>query len=134
MSKITKEDIQGASRALLEVLAKGISDIKGLERLMGRTLPGRSAGDEIFFQMCPSNGATDAYGISYVSNGKGMPVEIKVNPQMGYTSFIVKSDCEWSGYEPFVTDDSNNIAQQKKFGTTDIAGVRRELESLAKEE
>ncbi len=60
-----------------------------------------------------------------------MPLNVKINPVLGYTSIIFKGDFTLPDYEPFARDARNqNTASIKRFDSVEISQLKLELESI----
>jgi hypothetical protein len=106
-----------------------ITSLEDLDRKLGSVQPA-APGEHVEFAKVPSNHGTLAYTVSYVVPGTGVPVEFKINPQMGSATIILKMESQRQGYNPFVIDPYQNIVQMKEFAPATLGIVKKELESL----
>ena len=83
---------------------------------------------EISYQS--SRGNTLALDISYIVKGSGTIIDVKINPELGYTTFIVKTDAMVIGYEAFISYSDGNIAQAKTINFIEMSIIKGELEKL----
>ena len=69
--------------------------------------------------------------ISYYKIGVGIPLEVVINSYEGYSRIILKTALGiLHGYIPFARDRYGNIGQDKKFPSTEIAEIRKELKKI----
>jgi len=129
---ISLDRLQGIVRNLLGVLeGKGISSVADLESRVGIVIPcGVGFGDYTKILLMPSKRGTRAYTISYIIEGEGVPVEIKVNNELGYSTIFVKADRLIPGFSLLGRDALNQIRQSKDLPYADLARLKRELESF----
>ncbi len=66
----------------------------------------------------PSTKGSLAITISYIIDGKGIPIEIRLNPEQDYSLFFVKSKEEIESYNPELVDPLGNVIQSKKIGSS----------------
>jgi len=130
--QITKKDISGMARALLDFInGENISDVRHLYSRFGR-VPVRGVPDEEFLEIDsrPSEQGTSAFTISYCSLGNGIPIELRINPSLSYLMVIVKSGELFDGYNGFLIDTAGNTIQERTIPLTDFSIVRSALEEL----
>ena len=128
--KIPRTKINESAEVLLSVMER--EDLYNLElyRAPLRTFTVEDSPDEfIEAQIRLSNAGTVAYTVSYVVEGVGIPLEVKINSSLGYTKFIVKSSDSFEGYNSFVSD-GDNVTQDKTITSCDPSSIKRELEFL----
>ena len=128
--KIPRTKINESAEVLLSVMER--EDLYNLEPYGEpiRTFTVEDSPDEfIEAQIRPSNAGTVAYTVSYVVEGVGIPLEVKINSSLGYTKFIVKSSDSFEGYNSFASD-GDNVAQDKTITSCDPSSIKRELEFL----
>ena len=70
------------------------------------------------------------YTIDYVVEGKGIPIELRVNANEGYSKVIVKFAGTVETYSTIIRDDYGNIIQAKNVESTDILHLKKELIAL----
>jgi hypothetical protein len=120
---ISNQELGKMARNLLGVLEKEkIISVGDLERAMGRKfLVNDGEGDFVSTEIRPSNFNTAALVVSYVRPGVGIPIEVRVNTALEYSTIIAKSCEELDGYEPFGRDNQNNTAKSMTVRGTDVA-------------
>ncbi|MCH8945426.1 MAG: hypothetical protein IIA85_00695 [Nanoarchaeota archaeon] len=130
--KLSKKDIKVISAEFLELLdGESVFKNKDLERMIGKVINGTNPKDKLVFDNRPSNLGTMAYTISYVREGTGIPLEIKMNPSLDYSQVIIKLQESLVGYDSFARDSLGNIAQTKLLNSSDLLLSRNELSSLS---
>ena len=67
--------------------------------------------------------------MSYIKEGLGIPIEIRLNPQLSYSKIFLKVEEEIDGYEPFKKDAFGNVMQEKTF-RYEFSLVKDELNRL----
>lgn len=90
----------------------------------------RRGADALEFSLRPSEGGSRAYTLSYISPGKGIPLEVRMNRTLGYSQVIMKADQVVEGYTPFSSDGRGAIHQARVFDSSEWNVVRDELERL----
>ena len=116
---ITNEDIRKYSTELLDLLEReGISSIEGLQKRLGESftvqegvvqLEARPGGKSLL--------PTDiTHTINYIVQGRGIPIEVRINPRGSYSRITLKSENCMPGYNPFSKDARGNIIQEKMLG------------------
>jgi len=130
--KLFKEDIKVISAEFLKLMDKeSIFANEDLERMIGKEINGNISGDKLIFDNRPSDLGTMAYTVSYIREGAGIPLELKINPSLDYARVIVKSqDCIF-GYDLFSVDIFENIIQAKLLKSNDLSLSREELRYLS---
>ncbi len=126
---VKKNKLKECTKRLLGFFAEqDIFSFKDLERIVNRSY---CFGDEsIDVSYRPSEGNSLVIDVSYVIKGAGVIIGVKINPELGYTKFIVKAKETVDGYMPFFNDNYGNIAQMKDISFVDIGIVKGELEKL----
>ncbi|MBI2632468.1 hypothetical protein HYW75_05680 [Candidatus Pacearchaeota archaeon] len=132
--EITKKIIRGAAKSLIKFLEKRkIDSANNLDNIVGKSFPLKdSFPDTIEVSIRPSNDRTIAYTISYVSLINGVPLEVKINPELNYSRVIVKMKKSLTNYTVFSEDEFSNLRQSKLIKSSDIIEVRDELRYLSK--
>lgn len=132
--KISRDELGKIAQNVLDSLEReGINSISDFKAKIGKkTDTPLNNSDKISFELCPSNDETQAYTLSYIREGTGIPVEIRINPKRGYTRIILKTARKLKGYEPFRYDIFNNLMQERVLQGTGISQVKAELKELAK--
>ncbi|MEK6918441.1 MAG: hypothetical protein AABW73_00190 [Nanoarchaeota archaeon] len=140
--KIPQSEVFNAARNILEVfVTEGVIDNSSLSDLCSRSLsrPVNVGGDldSVTFSLKRSNLGTKALTVSYaVHHSGGIPIEVIVNPLLGYFQVFVKCNEFIPGYTQFLPHqqlDPNNITQSKAVLTSaDYHLWRAELEFLSK--
>src|SRR3990172_5282094 len=127
--KVSFEELQKAAKNVLEICSKErIATASDLEKRMGQTIS--LDPDMMTFEMRPSNYRTQAYTLSYTNPEGGILVEIKLNPDLGYSRIILKSQDPVKGYSPFSHDRFGNIQQEKMLHSSDLVFCLKELSDL----
>ena len=95
-----------------------------------RRIEEKEKGVQIGF--APSGGLTHAHTISYCEYPKGVPLEVKINPTLGYTVIAMKGQFPAAPehYETWIQDPFGNILYFRRIPAT-ISAVLSELERLA---
>jgi len=128
---ITDEEIKEIANRILSFLEKEeINSVESLEKRLGSVFDVEGQRKHrIELESRPSNLKTQAYTLSYVIPGKGIPIEIRMNPTLRYSNMIVKSINKLKEYTGVLQDPFGNIIQEKaiKF---DFEDVKTELERL----
>ena len=91
--KITLQDLSRFAREFLHVLQReNINSIQALEKIAqsGEKEITINVQESLIFAPRPSHEGTIAYTMSYVVQGAGIPIELKINKEMGYTRSIIK--------------------------------------------
>jgi len=129
--KISREDLAKYAERFLGVLnAEGISSWEGLSRVLERSFP-VCDGESVWIGLRPSNGLTYAHTLSYVAEGVGIPIEIRLNRDLGYTKVIIKMQEELAKYAVCAMDHLRNMVQERFLEEAGVERARRELEDLA---
>ena len=128
-NRITPEYLGEIAKDMLRVLEEeGIVSINTLEKKLGQSFDAKEG--KIKLESRPSELDTWASTASYVIQGKGIPIEVRMNSRLEYSMVIVKTEKKIEGYNPFFYDPRGNIIQHKK---TDFSWekIREELLYLA---
>jgi hypothetical protein len=132
MPALQKKEIAQIAKTFLTILDReNILATTDLETRLGSAYETGTGEDFIEIQKRPSNQGTYAYTLSYTRPNTGIPIEAKLNAQLGYSQIICKLRARLQGYEPFAQDPLGNIVQNKKINSSDIAVFRKELETLS---
>ena len=111
---IKKEDLKRYSLEVLNTLEREkIRSISELEEKMGESFP--TSEGLIQLESRPSQDSSTALTISYTVKGKGIPIEIRLNPKHHYSLFFVKSEEKIDDYNPELPDPIGNVIQSKKL-------------------
>ena len=115
---ITKEEIGKYSSQILELLERErINSIERLEKRLGESFEVQDG--IVKLEKRPSGLGPIPTGlantISYIVQGKGIPIEIRLNSKDNYVFMIVKSSSELEDYSKDFYDEIGNIIQSKKF-------------------
>ena len=129
---LTREYLRKIAKKTLELFDEmEISSYTDIDRVLNHESPiDENTGEHITFQLRPSNFGTQAYTISYITPGQGIPLEIKINKEIGYSKVIVKGEFVLSDYRPFAIDGMH-VAREKNFDSTEISILSSELKRLA---
>jgi len=129
---IKLEEIEKFAQQFLGFLDDNfIYSTSSLDPILGKKF---SITGESFFlvELRPSNGGTEAYTLSYIIEGRGIPIEARINPRLDYIKFIIKANKEAPGYSVFGLDEvRENYVMCKELNGHYLAEVRKELRSLS---
>ena len=130
---IKKEDIKRFSEGILEIMSdREIDSLENLENNFGE-YPTRKFGEKVIIETRPSNANTRAHTISYTLEGLGIPIEIRINPELDYSLIILKKSGELvKGYESFDSDYFGNSIQSRRMKPGTIEVILSELRNLSK--
>ncbi len=138
--QITKADVTRRAGIFLGFLDEmGIESNEDLEARIGQSyLLADEIGGEVMInknRTKQSIPASLSYCVSYVVKGIGIPIELRINPNLNYSHLILKVQKVFDGYEPFSKDNFDNIVQIKVFmGGGNLYPVRGELKALSERE
>jgi len=122
-----------ASRFLQVLEEQEVKSARDLERLVGtQVMVEQPNGDFVLFENRPSNLSTTAYTISYIRNGLGIPIELKINNVLAYSQIIIKTKLLIRGYSPFAIDPFKNTIQYKRLDSSDFSISKKELAELSR--
>ena len=128
--KLTRSDLKCVVEEVIKFLEKhkAISD---LEKMLGRKFSvNRFPEHYIKIHIRPSNAGTVAYKISYYANPGGIPLELVMNPMLGYSQIIVKFQGKISGFDCFYFDRFGNKMQSKCLPKANLELCKKELQDL----
>jgi len=128
--RFTKSDIKCIVEEVIKFLEqyKAISD---LEKMLGRKFSvNRFPEHYIQIHRRPSNAGTVAYKITYYANPGGIPLELVMNPTLGYSQIIVKFQGKLSGFDCFYFDEFGNKTQSKLLLKANLDLCKKELHGL----
>jgi hypothetical protein len=131
--KISKKRLKEIASTLLDVMdLEDISSVESLELKIGKEVHlSKIEPDYVSFEKRPSNNTTKAYVISYIVPGGEVPLEIRLNPTLKYTLFILKRrGLPINGYNSFATDPYGNLVQSKKIDSVELPLIKTELSKL----
>jgi hypothetical protein len=130
--KITREKLSEIAGEFLAVLEKEeVKTTRDLESLAGQAIPLVGENNYLIVGWRNSNARTMAIDASYIiqhRKGKvegGIPLNLRINSQLGYSQVIVKVQENIIGYESFAEDTFGNIVQSRILKTTDFNDARR---------
>jgi len=133
MPAITKEEVSKIAKIVLKFLDDNkVKSAYDLGDLLAMTFDFADPEGQISIITTPSNYDTEAYKVSYTTK-EGIPLEIVMNSDLGYSQVICKGKFMLPGYEPFAADALGNVVQAKKLNSVGIWQVKAELEELAEE-
>jgi hypothetical protein len=117
---------------IIEFLNKNnITKTRDLERLLNQQFEiNEKTKEHIAIEMRPSNFGSLVYDISYIQQGAGILIDIKINKEFDYTSFIIKGKFLLPDYQRFALDARDNIIQSKNINTASMKRIRQELKNL----
>ncbi len=129
--KISLEELSKIAGNFLYLLEKeGIEKTDDLEKRIGTTIKLEKSNDFIVITTRPSNYSTLAYTISYHRSELGIPFELKINKQLGYSHVFIKSEEELKDYTTFHFDYYNNYMQNRIFKSSEFSEVKEELKRI----
>ena len=138
---ITLDKLGEVSKTFLEILAReNVNDMDRLQSLAGQAIPVKGKPLEyVTIEWRPSNLDTSALDASYIIQhakediGGGIPLNVRLNKLLDYTSFIVKAEKEiGEGYNPFLDDGFGNIVQEKIIQGVDWSTVVDEVKRFVR--
>ena len=129
---ITPEKLKQIARSVLDFLKReDINSIESLEKRLGESFDIKRGDHIIQIESRPSESGGEAYTIIYIIPAGGIPIEIRLNPNLDYSKIIVKTKSGLNDYKPFASDYFGNIIQDKIIKGCSISGIKKELEELA---
>lgn len=126
--KVSVNDLRRYANTFLKVCKK----ITNLEEELGSKYKIPHTNEFISVEETPSNAGTYGYAISYNLPGVGIPLELKLNPILGYTNIILKADEIIEQYKPAAEDRFGNIIQMKKLLSDKLSDGLKEIERLTR--
>lgn len=115
--KITKEKLREVAENFLEILAKReINSLESLKKAVQKSeiFPlERNSSEYVSYTIRPSEMNTSAHTLSYNILSAGIPIELKINPILGYSRIIIKYQGKMGGYSILSEDNFRNIIQNK---------------------
>lgn len=75
-------------------------------------------------------GETPSLILSYIIEGTGIPLEIKINQESNYSRIILKFNGTLVAYSPFMQDIYGNTIQKRVLATIDVQEVKSHLRDL----
>ena len=138
--KLLKSTLNSFSKFSISIAAKSVLNILQSFDSLGKleqaaqTLTVYHLGDDVdsdFIELhCrPSNGGIQVPTISYTAISIGIPLEVKINSALQYSSIITKGDFELDTYELWALDQLGNKIQQKRI-PADLKSITEELKLL----
>ena len=130
---ITREDLRRYSLGVLGLLEREkIDSIEELKKRLGESFEVPEG--IVQLEQAPSglNPIPDsiAYTMSYIIRGKGIPLEVRLNPTVNYSLIIIKSGSTVDGYSQDFRDPLGNTIQSNRFELS-FEGMKDELRRLA---
>ena len=131
--KITLKDLGKFAAEFLHVLEReNINSTQGLEkRAQGRgqefTI---NVQDSLIIMLRPSQEMTFAYAMSYVVQGAGAPIELRINRELDYTKSTIKFAGTIPGYSRFAKDEFDNIIQDTLWMGSELSKSIEHLREL----
>ena len=115
---ISQEYLGVLSGEFLETLEEsGISSHDSLQRMLGESFT--TTKGIIQLEARPSGRglvpSSIAHVMSYIIDKVGIPIEVRMNVQSGYSTITVKSIDDIKGYGSFLHDDFGNLIQTTRF-------------------
>lgn len=135
MAFISKFYLNQAKERILSFLdEREINSASDLDELEGEKFKMNSQGSEmISVEKRPSNFSTESITVNYIDLERGIPLEVLINEDLGYSRVITKGRFFLSGYTGFSIssrDSFGNRRQENKIPYTGILKIREELENL----
>ncbi len=130
--QITHKDLKQIVDNLLNILDKEeISTSDDLAARIGQSFPIDNSEDFVIISKREPNILTpyESDTISYIRPGAGVPLEIKMCKQAGYSLIILKNNDILPGYKVFLEDLQHNNIQYKKINSSKLESVREEIET-----
>jgi hypothetical protein len=125
----------------LKIIAGNFSDFLRKQRInctseledrMGTSLQIQGkVNDRIMFNTRPSKLGSFAYTISYIRKDEGIPMELKLNPNLNYTYVLIKCNTAIPNYNIFATDKFQNLIQNKVLIPCNYFNAKEEIINLA---
>ena len=129
---VKKEYLGKIAENVLRVFdSEKIESLSDLDRIMNKRFPIESVKEQILIELRPSSLGTTVRTVAYMIEGGGMPLEIKINEELGYSKMMVKGTFVLPDYRPVANDIFGNTFQNKKLDSIDISQIRYELKKLA---
>jgi len=129
---ITPEKLKQIVGDVLDFLKReDINSIESLEKRLGESFDVKRGDHIIQIESRPSESGSEAYTISYIIPAGGIPIEIRLNPNLNYSKIIIKTKSGLNDYKPFTSDYFGNIIQDKIINGCSIPEIKRELEKLS---
>ena len=131
--KITPKDIGKFAAEFLHVLEReNINSSKLLEKRVqkGREEFTINVQESLVIMLRPSQGATLACTMSYTVQGVGIPIELRINRELGYTKSIIKSIRIIPEYSKFAEDEFDNIIQDTSWEGSELSKSIEHLRKL----
>ena len=75
-------------------------------------------------------GETPSLILSYIVEGTGIPLEIKINQESGCSRITLKFNGTLGAYSPFMQDIYGNTIQERILNTTNVQEVKAHLRDL----
>ncbi len=134
---ITKQELKQDINLLLKILDKEkLNNLYELKKAIGRRFlisSEQAIEDKSYVQVSlnPSNLNTYALTVSYITPGKGIPIEFWINKKLDQGKIILKSEYEIGrGYIEFFRDPIGNKMQIRSDLPPQIPHIKAELESI----
>jgi|SRR3989344_1795984 len=129
--KISLEELSKIAENFLNLMKKeGIEKTDDLEKRIGTTIKLEKSQDFIVITTRPSNYGTLAHTISYHRPDLGIPLELKINNQLGYSQIFIKLEKKLRNYNTFSLDRYNNFMQNKLIKPLHFLEIIEELEKI----
>ena len=131
---ITNNDIRRYSSGILGLLEREeIDSIQGIQKRLGESFEMHDGVFQLEARPSGLNPVVDRISItmSYIIQGKGIPIEIRLNVKNNYAFMIIKSNSRLEGYNPDFYDPLGHIIQSKRFALS-FDDVKEELKRMSK--
>lgn len=130
--RITPADLATIAKSFLRLLEQeNVTTCQDLERRLGSRHEIKGTRDFISFTRRPSDLNTSTYTISYVREGTGVPIELKINADLDYTNIILKFTGRLQNYAPFALDIFDNLIQNRILRSSEMPLLKQELHQLS---
>lgn len=127
--ELSKEYIQKMAMSLNKIFDDNrMSKTSDFDSMFGKKI-GMEGGESVTFEYRPSNSNTLAYVVSLHKEGVGIPIELRININLGYTNVILKSLHVFEGYSEFA-HLNNGIVQFKRIESPELSKVKDEISRL----
>lgn len=131
--QFTKNDIRRIVNSMLNLFKeKKIESLNGIEKIVDQTFPVKTENEKINVLLRHSGYGTKTLTINYEVAGRGIPLEIKINKEIGYSTIVVKGNFHIPKYDEFCRDVFDNIMQIKVLYSLSVSQILQELDDLLK--
>ena len=131
--KITSTDIGRFAAEFLHVLEReDINSSRVLEEIVqkGKQEFTINVQESLVIMLRPSQSMTLACTMSYIVQGVGIPIELRINKELDYTTSIIKSIKITPEYSKFAEDKFGNIIQNISWEGSELSESIEHLRKL----